>query len=97
MMAKSENTTGTLAQEPPGGAVAIALTGGGARAAYQVGLLRCLAEMVPDYRFRIVTGVSAGAINAAFLASHPGGLGGDVMQHGPTCLVRNDVQLGSFY
>ena len=73
-MAKSENTTGTLAQEPPGGAVAIALTGGGARAAYQVGLLRCLAEMVPDYRFRIVTGVSAGAINAAFLASHPGGL-----------------------
>ena len=66
MMAKSENTTGTLAQESPGGAVAIALTGGGARAAYQVGLLRCLAEMAPDYRFPIVTGVSAGAVNAAF-------------------------------
>ncbi|MCH7478910.1 MAG: patatin-like phospholipase family protein, partial [SAR324 cluster bacterium] len=74
MMAKSENTTGALAQEPPGGAVAIVLTGGGARAAYQVGLLRCLAEMAPDYRFPIVTGVSAGAINAAFLASHQGGL-----------------------
>ncbi len=74
MKAKSENTAGTLAQQPPGGAVAIALTGGGARAAYQVGLLRCLSEMAPDYRFPIVTGVSAGAINAAFLASHQGGL-----------------------
>lgn len=55
--------------------VAIVLSGGGARAAYQVGLLRCVADMVPDYRFRIITGVSAGAINAAFLASHPAGIG----------------------
>lgn len=54
--------------------VAIVLSGGGARAAYQVGLLRCVAEMVPDYRFRIITGVSAGAVNAACLASHPGGI-----------------------
>jgi len=54
--------------------VAVVLSGGGARAAYQVGLLRCVAEMVPDYRFRIITGVSAGAVNAACLASHPGGI-----------------------
>ena len=60
--------------EPPGGKVAIVLTGGGARAAYQVGLLRCVAELAPDYRFPIVTGVSAGALNAAFLAGHPGGI-----------------------
>ena len=55
--------------------VAIVLSGGGARAAYQVGLLRCVADIVPDYRFSIITGVSAGAVNAACLASHPGGIG----------------------
>jgi NTE family protein len=48
------------------------LDGGGARAAYQVGLLRWLARRYPDLRLRVVTGVSAGAINAAFLASHQG-------------------------
>jgi NTE family protein len=48
------------------------LDGGGARAAYQVGLLRWLARRHPDLRLRVVTGVSAGAINAAFLASHRG-------------------------
>ena len=48
------------------------LDGGGARAAYQVGLLRWLARRYPDLRLRVVTGVSAGAINAAFLASHRG-------------------------
>ncbi len=46
------------------------MSGGGARAAYQVGLLRWLAREHPDLRIPIVTGVSAGAINAAFLASH---------------------------
>jgi NTE family protein len=58
----------------PDGELAIVLSGGGARAAYQVGLLRRLARELPDQRFPIVTGVSAGAINAAFYASHPGGL-----------------------
>ena len=54
--------------------LAIVLTGGGARAAYQVGFLRCLARRLPDVRFPIITGVSAGAINAAFLASYRGDL-----------------------
>jgi NTE family protein len=49
--------------------LALVLTGGGARAAYQVGVLRCLARHLPAIRFDIITGVSAGAINAAFLAS----------------------------
>jgi predicted acylesterase/phospholipase RssA len=48
------------------------LGGGGARAAYQAGVLRCLARHRPDLRFPIVTGVSAGAINATFLASFVG-------------------------
>jgi NTE family protein len=48
---------------------ALVLTGGGARAAYQIGVLRCIARHLPTVRFDIITGVSAGAINAAFLAS----------------------------
>ena len=65
--------------EPPaprraGEDLALVMSGGGARAAYQVGFLRCLAERLPDLRIPILTGVSAGAINAAFLASAPGNL-----------------------
>jgi NTE family protein len=52
--------------------LAIAMSGGGARAAYQVGLLQTLAVHRPDLQFDILTGVSAGAINAAHLAGHPG-------------------------
>lgn len=54
------------------GEVALVLSGGGARAAYQVGMLRHLARRWPDLSFPIITGVSAGAINAVFLASHTG-------------------------
>ena len=56
------------------GDLAVMLTGGGARAAYQVGLLRGIARHFPTLRFQIVTGVSAGAINAVFLAAHEGTL-----------------------
>ena len=53
--------------------VGLVLPGGGARAAYQVGVLKGLAEMLPQdapLPFPIVAGTSAGAINAALLASH---------------------------
>jgi NTE family protein len=63
-----------MSTPPEAAPVAVVLTGGGARAAYQVGLLRCLARLAPGYRFPIVTGVSAGAINAVFLAAHRRGL-----------------------
>lgn len=53
-----------------GGDLAVMLTGGGARAAYQVGLLKGIATHFPWLRFQIVTGVSAGAINAIYLAAH---------------------------
>src|SRR3954471_14263827 len=53
---------------------AIMLTGGGARAAYQVGVIKGLAQHFPDLRFQVITGVSAGAINAIFLAAHDGPL-----------------------
>jgi len=54
---------------------ALILSGGGARAAYQVGVLQALAEILPDENanpFPIICGTSAGAINALALAAHPG-------------------------
>jgi len=56
--------------------IGLLLTGGGARAAYQVGVLQALAELrrtrvpgaPPASPFSIITGTSAGAINAASLA-----------------------------
>ena len=51
--------------------VGLILTGGGARAAYQVGVLRAIASMIPEGSrnpFPVICGTSAGAINAASLA-----------------------------
>ena len=56
-------------QTMPG--LALVLSGGGARAAYQVGVLRILAREFPEAIPDILTGVSAGGINAAFLAARP--------------------------
>ena len=47
----------------------LVLSGGGARGAYQVGVLQYLAREFPSAIPEILTGVSAGAINAAFLAA----------------------------
>jgi NTE family protein len=53
------------------GDVGLVLTGGGARAAYQVGALLAIAEMRGSgpSPFRILAGVSAGAINATSIAA----------------------------
>ena len=48
------------------------LSGGGARAAYQVGVLRHVASRHPDLAPGILTGVSAGGIIASYLAARPG-------------------------
>ena len=53
--------------------VGLVLTGGGARAAYQVGVLRAISEMLPadsPCPFQIICGTSAGAINATVLAAN---------------------------
>lgn len=53
--------------------IALVMTGGGARAAYQVGVLKAVAEMLPRQAscpFQIICGTSAGAINATALATH---------------------------
>ena len=56
----------------PDSEIALALAGGGARGAYQVGFLRHLARHYPDFPLEILTGVSAGAVNAVQLANHTG-------------------------
>jgi NTE family protein len=50
---------------------ALVLTGGGARAAYQVGVLKAVAELLPQQTnpFRVIVGTSAGAVAAAVLAA----------------------------
>lgn len=49
------------------------MSGGGARGAYQAGVVKALAEICTDMgrpdAFTVITGVSAGAINASFLAA----------------------------
>ncbi len=50
---------------------ALVLGGGGARAAYQAGVLCYVGEAFPEAAIPLMTGVSAGSINAAHLAADP--------------------------
>lgn len=53
--------------------IALLLTGGGARAAYQIGVLKAISEWYPRVHhspFTIYCGTSAGALNATSLACH---------------------------
>ena len=50
---------------------ALVLGGGGARAAYQTGVLSYVGEAFPKASIPLMTGVSAGSINAAHLAADP--------------------------
>lgn len=59
-----------MTQPPPD--LALVLPGGGARAAYQLGVLRALARHFPSLDPPILVGVSAGAINCAWLATRSG-------------------------
>lgn len=55
--------------------IALVLPGGGARSAYQVGVLHAIAGWYPPHAplpFAVVCGTSAGAINAAVLGAHAG-------------------------
>ena len=67
-----------MATEPPqgsnapiGSTVGLVLPGGGARAAYQVGVLKAIAQMLPDSPnpFPVIVGTSAGAVAATVLAT----------------------------
>ncbi|MEZ5660072.1 MAG: patatin-like phospholipase family protein [Burkholderiaceae bacterium] len=59
--------------DPPSAAsgFGLLLTGGGARTAYQAGVLRAITEIHPGFQFPygVISGTSAGSINAAFIAA----------------------------
>ena len=59
-------------QQPRTARTGVILPGGGARGAYQAGVLKALEEITRGRGnpFPVICGVSAGAINAAVLASH---------------------------
>lgn len=68
------------------------LTGGGARGAYQAGVLKAIAEQFPGfhYPFPIICGSSAGALNAVGL-----GGGGDIFRHSVESLESLWLNLSS--
>lgn len=72
------------------------LTGGGARAAYQVGVLRGISDLLPDLAdpFPVISGTSAGAINAVALAS-----GSDIFRHNVAHLegLWSKLRIGDIY
>lgn len=73
MSGNSSDTASDSARgsSPPSSA-ALVLGGGGARAAYQTGVLEYVGEAFPRASVPLMTGVSAGSINAAHLAADPG-------------------------
>lgn len=86
-----------VAEPDPDHEIAVLLPGGGARAAYQVGVLRAVAHILgraARHPFRIICGTSAGAINAATLAVHA-----DSFRRGVARLVRwwSRVEVGDVY
>jgi NTE family protein len=75
----------------------LVLSGGGARAAYQAGALRAVAAILGKRRprpFPVICGTSAGAINAAALATHA-----DDFRRGVARLLRwwRRIEVGDVY
>lgn len=70
-MLKSIIHGGSDAAPPSGRQLCMLLTGGGARASYQAGVLQYLGELAPELKVPLICGTSAGAINTAFLACRP--------------------------
>lgn len=94
----------------PAGKLAFALSGGGARAAYQTGVLCYIGQRLPHLRIPIITGVSAGGINLGFLASYRGDLGAatqalrrrwlsltteEVFRTDPGSLLKGGIRVGA--
>jgi NTE family protein len=67
----------TAAAPPARKRMALVLSGGGSRGAYEAGVLSYLFEYIypllgPDFEFDIISGTSVGAIHAAYVASSAG-------------------------
>jgi NTE family protein len=75
----------------------VVLSGGGARAAYQIGALRAVARILgrtSTTPFRVICGTSAGAVNAALLAANA-----DSFRRGVARLLRlwRNIEVGHVY
>lgn len=75
----------------------VVLSGGGARASYQIGVLRGVARILGRSSaapFRVISGTSAGAINAAMLATHA-----DSFRRGVARLTRlwRNIEVSTVY
>lgn len=75
----------------------IVLSGGGARAAYQIGVLRAVTRLLgrrSAMPFRVICGTSAGAVNAALLAADA-----DNFRRGVARLLRlwRNIEVGHVY
>ena len=67
---------GVSALGPDGKCRILAMKGGGVHGSYEVGVLKGIIESMDDpieYRYDIVSGVSAGSLNAAVLGLYPPG------------------------
>jgi len=71
IQSKIRELFGSPKKEP---STALVLSGGGARGAYQTGVLQYIGQAFPEAAFPILAGVSAGAINTSHLANHHGSL-----------------------
>lgn len=69
---ESNETRGAAPSMSAKSKLGFVLTGGGARGAYQVGVLRWLAQRYPELHVPVLTGVSAGAVNTTKIAAHHG-------------------------
>ena len=61
-----------MSNRPEGEKTALVLPGGGARGAFQVGVLKAIAELLPRNSpnpFPVISGTSAGAVNSVVMAS----------------------------
>jgi len=67
----AETVTHTPRRRDKRPVLGLVLTGGGARSAYQIGVLKALSEMFPRGRspFQVIVGTSAGAVAASVLAA----------------------------
>ncbi len=77
--------------------IGLILPGGGARAAYQVGVLAGIAELLEEgapVPFAVIAGTSAGAMNSAYLASRMANFGAAARE---LVAVWSNLQVGDVY
>lgn len=70
MWSKIDKVVRSIGAQAPPKTAALVMSGGGARASYQAGVLQYISEHMSLDCIEIITGVSAGSINAALMANN---------------------------